>query len=141
MKELLVISMKRVLKNLKLNPLHFILGIMITAMGAVLMFNDTFFYWPPEWQWFFNNDLVDIVVILIGIGLIAFVLMGGKNQIINAVLLSASAVFLTVLTVLQIGHVMVIHDFNRWLLIILLAGWIFVIQYLATHSKTVKRRK
>lgn len=132
---------KTIYHRLKLNPLHFILGCMILAMGISLMVNDTFFYWPPQWQWLFNNDLVDCVAIIIGLGLIIFVLLGGQNQIANAILLTFSTFFLTMLVILQLGHVLVMHDYNRLLSIIALTGWIFVIQYLATHSKTVKRRK
>ena len=129
------------LNRLKLNPLHFILGLMIMAMGIVLLINDSFFYWPPEWQWFFNNDLVDAFAIIVGTGLITFTFVGGKNQIANAVLLALSAFFITMLIILQLGHVLVIHDYSRLLSIIALIGWLLVIQYLTTHSKTVKRRK
>ena len=127
--------------NLKLNPLHLILGSIISVMGIVLLVNDSFFYWPPEWQWFFNNDLVDAFAIIVGTGLIAFVISGGRNQIANAVLLALSTFFITMLVILQLGHVLVIHDYSRLLSIIALAGWLLVIQYLATHSKTVKRQK
>ena len=129
------------LYRLKLNPLHFILGLMIMAMGIILLINDSFFYWPPEWQWFFNNDLVDAFAIIVGTGLITFTFVGGKNQIANAVLLALSAFFITMLIILQLGHVLVIHDYSRLLSIIALVGWLLVIQYLTTHSKTVKRRK
>lgn len=131
----------QVWRNLKLNPLHLILGLVIASMGTALLINDSFFYWPPEWQWFFNNDLVDAIALAIGIGLIAFVVAGGKSQLANAILLALSAFFLTMLTVLQIGHVLVVHDYSRILSIIAMIGWLLVIQYLARHSKTVKRRK
>ena len=131
----------QVWRNLKLNPLHLILGLVIASMGTALLINDSFFYWPPEWQWFFNNDLVDAIALAIGIGLIAFVVAGGKSQLANAILLELSAFFLTMLTVLQIGHVLVVHDYSRILSIIAMIGWLLVIQYLAMHSKTVKRRK
>lgn len=127
--------------NLRLNPLHLILGLMLSIIGIVLLINDSFFYWPPEWQWFFNNDLVDAFAIIVGTGLIAFVISGGRNQIANAVLLALSTFFITLLVILQLGHVLVIHDYSRLLSIIALAGWLLVIQYLATHSKTVKRQK
>lgn len=128
-------------ENIKLNQLHLILGLIILVMGIVLLVNDSFFYWPPEWQWFFNNDLVDAFAIIVGTSLIAFVLSGGRSQISNAILLAASAFFITMLVVLQLGHVFVIHDYSRLLSIIALAGWLLVIQYLANHTKTVKRRK
>lgn len=125
----------------RLNLLHLILGSLLTAFGIVLLVNDSFFYWPPEWQWLFNNDLVDSFAIMVGIGLIAFVFSGGKSQLANAVLLACSAFFLMMLTVLQLGHVLVMHDYNRLLSIVALIGWLLVIQYLAVFSKTVKRRK
>ena len=77
----------------KLNLLHLILGSLLTAFGIVLLVNDSFFYWPPEWQWLFNNDLVDAFAIIVGIGLIAFVFAGGRSQLANAVLLACSAFF------------------------------------------------
>jgi hypothetical protein len=110
-------------------------------MGIVLLVNDSFFYWPPEWQWFFNNDLVDAFAIIVGIGLIAFVFAGGKSQLTNAVLLACAAFFLMMLVVLQLGHVLVVHDYSRLLSIVAIVAWLLVIQYLAVFSKTVKRRK
>lgn len=111
------------------------------VLGIVLLINDSFFYWPPEWQWFFNNDLVDAFAIITGTGLIAFVLIGGQDQLANAVLLSLSAFFLTVIAVLAVGHYIVFHDAWQLIVAILLIGFLLIIQYLATHSNTVKRRK
>mgnify|MGYP006883343195 FL=1 len=144
-RELRVMSMLQEIKALwqtaKLNLLHLILGGLLTAFGIVLLMNDSFFYWPPEWQWFFNNDLVDAFAIIVGIGLIAFVFAGGKSQLANAVLLACAAFFLMMLVVLQLGHVLVVHDYSRLLSIVAIVGWLLVIQYLAVFSKTVKRRK
>lgn len=144
-RELRVMIMLQEIKALwqtaKINLLHLILGSLLTAFGIVLLVNDSFFYWPPEWQWFFNNDLVDAFAIIVGIGLIAFVFAGGRSQLANAVLLACSAFFLMMLTVLQLGHVFVAHDYSRLLSIVALIGWLLVIQYLAVFSKTVKRRK
>ena len=131
----------KVWENIKNNLLHLILGLMLASMGIVLLVNDSFFYWPPEWQWFFNNDLVDAVAIIIGICLIAFVFVGGKSQLANAVLLSCAAFFLMMLVVLQLGHVLVFHDYSRLLSVVAIVAWLLVIQYLAVFSKTVKRRK
>lgn len=134
-------EIKQLWQTAKLNLLHLILGLLLTSMGIVLLVNDSFFYWPPEWQWLFNNDLVDAFAIIVGIGLIAFVFAGGRSQLANAVLLACSAFFLMMLTVLQLGHVLVMHDYSRLLSIIALIGWLLVIQYLAVFSKTVRRQK
>lgn len=134
-------EIKTLWQTAKLNLIHLILGCLLTAMGIVLLMNDSFFYWPPEWQWFFNNDLVDAFAIMVGIGLIAFVFSGGKSQLANAVLLACSAFFLMMLVVLQMGHVFIVHDYSRLLSIVALIGWLLVIQYLALFSKTIKRRK
>ena len=84
-------EIKQLWQTAKLNLLHLILGLLLASMGIVLLVNDSFFYWPPEWQWFFNNDLVDAFAIIVGIGLIAFVFAGGKSQLANAVLLACAA--------------------------------------------------
>ena len=73
-------EIKQLWQTAKLNLLHLILGLLLTSMGIVLLVNDSFFYWPPEWQWLFNNDLVDAFAIIVGIGLIAFVFAGGKKS-------------------------------------------------------------
>ena len=134
-------ELKQLWQTAKLNLLHLILGLLLTSMGIVLLVNDSFFYWPPEWQWLFNNDLVDAFAIIVGVGLIAFVFAGGRSQLANAVLLACSAFFLMMLTVLQLGHVFVAHDYSRLLSIVAIVAWLLVIQYLAVFSKTVKRRK
>lgn len=134
-------EIKQLWQTAKLNLLHLILGLLLTSMGIVLLVNDSFFYWPPEWQWLFNNDLVDAFAIIVGIGLIAFVFAGGKSQLVNAVLLACAAFFLMMIVVLQLGHVLVVHDYSRLLSIVAIVAWLLVIQYLAVFSKTVKRRK
>lgn len=134
-------EIKQLWQTAKLNLLHLILGLLLTTMGIVLLVNDSFFYWPPEWQWFFNSDLVDAFAIIVGIGLIVFVFAGGKSQLVNAVLLSCAAFFLMMIVVLQLGHVLVFHDYSRLLSVVAIVGWLLVIQYLAVFSKTVKRRK
>lgn len=134
-------EIKQLWQTAKLNLLHLILGLLLTSMGIVLLVNDSFFYWPPEWQWLFNNDLVDAFAIIVGIGLIAFVFAGGKSQLVNAVLLACAAFFLMMIVVLQLGHVLVFHDYSRLLSIVAIVAWLLVIQYLAVFSKTVKRRK
>lgn len=134
-------ELSKVWENIKNNLLHFILGLMLASMGIVLLLNDSFFYWPPEWQWFFNNDLVDAFAIIIGIGLIAFVFAGGRSQLVNAVLLACAAFFLMMIVALQLGHVLVFHDYSRLLSVVAIVAWLLVIQYLAVFSKTVKRRK
>lgn len=134
-------KIKTLLQTAKLNLLHLILGGLLIAWGIVLLVDDSFFYWPPEWQWLFNNDLVDAFAIIVGVGLISFVFAGGRSQLANAVLLACSAFFLMMLTALQLGHVFVVHDYSRLLSIVALIGWLLVIQYLAVFSKTVKRRK
>ena len=68
-------------------------------------------------------------------------LRGGKSQLVNAVLLACAAFFLMMLVVLQLGHVLVVHDYSRLLSIVAIVAWLLVIQYLAVFSKTVKRRK
>lgn len=134
-------EIKQLWQTAKPNLLHLILGLLLTSMGIVLLVNDSFFYWPPEWQWFFNSDLVDAFAIIVGIGLIVFVFAGGKSQLVNAVLLSCAAFFLMMIVVLQLGHVLVFHDYSRLLSVVAIVGWLLVIQYLAVFSKTVKRRK
>ncbi len=134
-------KIKQLWQTAKPNLLHLILGLLLTSMGIVLLVNDSFFYWPPEWQWFFNSDLVDVFAIIVGIGLIAFVFAGGKSQLVNAVLLACAAFFLMMIVVLQLGHVLVFHDYSRLLSVVAIVAWLLVIQYLAVFSKTVKRRK
>ena len=134
-------EIKQLWQTAKPNLLHLILGLLLASMGIVLLVNDSFFYWPPEWQWFFNSNLVDAFAIIVGIGLIVFVFAGGKSQLVNAVLLSCAAFFLMMIVVLQLGHVLVFHDYSRLLSVVAIVGWLLVIQYLAVFSKTVKRRK
>lgn len=134
-------EIKQLWQTAKPNLLHLILGLLLTSMGIVLLVNDSFFYWPPEWQWFFNSDLVDAFAIIVGIGLIVFVFAGGKSQLVNAVLLACAAFFLMMIVVLQLGHVLVFHDYSRLLSVVAIVAWLLVIQYLAVFSKTVKRRK
>lgn len=131
----------QVWRNLKLNPLHLILGLVMFLAGSYLIIDDNYFLWPPDWTSYFNNDLVDVIVMVIGVGYFAFVLSGGTNQLANAILLASTAFVLTFLLVMSIGHGITFVRTQSFFVAIFEFGFLLLVQYCATHSKTVKRRK
>lgn len=121
--------------NAKANRLHLILAVVMLLMGLVLLVNDNFFYWPPEWSMILNNDLIDTISIITGVGLFAFVLTGGTSKIADAILLSSSAFFITMFLVLEVGHALFMRDYGRLVFSVPALGMLLEIQYLANRTK------
>ncbi|CCI81747.1 hypothetical protein [Lactobacillus hominis] len=113
----------------------------MALFGLILLINDHFFLWPPEWSDFFNNDWVDAYAIAVGVGLISFVLAGGKSQLANAILLTCTMVFLTVITVLSSGLFLLHRDYGQFVYVVGFLYEMSDVLKLAIYTKTVKRRK
>lgn len=80
---------------------HIVLGIGMMMIGVWLIMNDHFFMWPPDSVEFANDDLWGGIFILIGLGLIVWVIDGHESIKWNRRLLSITAGAMAFLTVYQ----------------------------------------
>lgn len=97
-------KLHQTLKGIKHNPLHLSLGIITFIVALRISFSNHYFVWPPQFVPFLHNDLIGLVGVIIGLGLIFYVLFNKPNSIANTWLLSLDAGFMTLLAVLGIGH-------------------------------------
>ena len=134
-------EVQKIRQRLNANPIHLIIGALFILTGFYLLVTDNFFLWPPEWHDVFNDDRVDAIAIIIGTCYFAFVLAGGTNQLANTILLGASAFYLTMLIVLEIGHALAFHVPGLVVAAIFQLGTVLLIEYCARRSPTIKRRK
>ncbi|PWF22408.1 hypothetical protein DF212_03580 [Lactobacillus johnsonii] len=127
-------------ENVKHNPLHLIIGLMLVLSGGFLLICDDFFLWPPEWTSFFNNDLIDAIAIVIGVFYFAYVLAGAKSPLANICLLTSSAFLLTILIVLEIGYVLAFQNYSLLMAAIYQFGILLLVQVCASRSPGMKRK-
>lgn len=127
-------------ENIKQNPLHLIIGLMIFLSGSFLLLCDDFFLWPPEWTNIFNNDLIDAIAIVIGVFYFAYVLAGANSPLANICLLTASAFLLTILIVLEIGCVLAFQNYPLVMAAIYQFGALLLVQVCASRSPGLKRK-
>ncbi|QNQ80771.1 hypothetical protein [Lactobacillus sp. PV034] len=134
-------EIQRVRQRLNANPIHLIIGLLLLLTGFYLLVTDSFFLWPPEWHDIFNDDRIDAIAIILGTCYFAFVLAGGTNQLANTILLGASAFYLTMIIVLEIGHALAFQVPGLVVAAIFQLGALLLIEYCARRSPTIKRRK
>lgn len=100
-------KMMKIVRQLKTNPLHLILGLDLIVTGIMLLTHHRYFFWPPNWQTLLkieNNSIVGLVGIAIGIGLISWGVGFSKRIRANQFLLALSAAYLTWLGFTELMH-------------------------------------
>ena len=102
-----MLKIKKMVQQIRNNPLHLILGLDLTVTGLMLLTHQRYFFWPPYWETLLkieNNSAVGIVGIAIGIGLIGWSVGFLENTRANQVLLALSAAYLTWLGFNELMH-------------------------------------
>ena len=102
-----MLKIKKMVQQVRNNPLHLILGLDLTVTGLMLLTHQRYFFWPPNWETLLkieNNSAVGIVGIEIGIGLIGWSVGFLETTRANQVLLALSAAYLTWLGFNELIH-------------------------------------
>lgn len=123
------------------NPLHLMIGILMTVVGYRLMTSRDYFFWPPNLAWLFNDDAFGFFGLIVGVGLIIYTVRNKPNMDINTVLLSCAGGFVAVLAALTLGHDMFAGAHKMAITGFLAVGWVFIIFYTARHSNYKKYKK
>jgi len=90
------------------NPFHVSIGAALIMIGMFLMKQDSYFRWPPEIAVLANDDVVGFLLMLFGIGYLYWVFDPEKTAKLNHFLLSGSAGLMTLLTVYQLLHFLIV---------------------------------
>lgn len=59
--------------------------------GIELLVTDHYFFWPPQFTSMMNDDRIDIIVIIVGAGLILYAMIGIHSNAVISILLGLAA--------------------------------------------------
>lgn len=96
--------MKQIKDNLIQKSWHVILGLDLLMIGFNLVLDNGYFLFPPFMIPIMNDDLVGMIGIGIGVGLLVWSGQGGWNVHVNRWLLVGACTFLTCITCFELMH-------------------------------------
>jgi uncharacterized membrane protein HdeD (DUF308 family) len=103
------------LKKIKRNPMHSILGLVLILTGVDLVMRDEYFVWPPAFSRAVNDNWVGSLYIIVGVMIIYWVFDRHQTARWDHVQLTAAAVLMTLLTVYQFVHFFVLGLDMPWI--------------------------
>lgn len=107
-------------------PFHLILGYFTIALGLILIFNDHFYFWPPDQAPFYNSDFVGSWALFSGAGVI-YVAFEKKLPVkANFLWLLSECGFLGFETGLEFAHGVVSHNAHMLAFSAALFGFLLV---------------
>lgn len=96
--------MKRLASNLSHNLQLFAIGATLSAIGVFLWTNHKYFFWPPQYAGLMNDDGLDAIAVVVGLGLIICAIRNEKNNTVAGILLSIAAGFTGLTACIQLIH-------------------------------------
>lgn len=104
------------LKKVAVNPIHAVMGLVQIGIGFFLVSHDTYFRWPPGTiSRFANDDVIGFALILLGIGFLWWVLDDESTVTWDHRLLIMSAGCLSMLTIYQLLHALIMGINMPWI--------------------------
>lgn len=92
------------------HPLHFLLAYFSIGYGLILIFNDNYYFWPPDQAPMYNSDFVGTWGLFTGIGLIYVAIQKNLPRKGNLAWLLSQCAFLGFETGLELAHGLVSHN-------------------------------
>lgn len=86
------------------HPQHMILGIVLIGIGLILIYNDSYFFWPPFAVAFLNDDLIGGMFLAVGILVIKWALDNRNKIAVNRNLLIMTAGLLALEATAEFCH-------------------------------------
>lgn len=77
--------LRRILSNINDNFAQSLAGSAIIAISLFLWLDRTYFFWPPELTSTMNDQRVDIIIFILGVGLLISALFDNPNRVRNYV--------------------------------------------------------
>lgn len=103
------------LKSLKANPFHSVIGLSELAIGVHLIAHDQYFRWPPVIDGIANDDIVGALFVLVGAVMLFWVFDEERSVRLNHAVLIASSFLMCVLTLYQFMHWIVLGIDMPWI--------------------------
>lgn len=96
--------LRRLLNNVSNNFEQALASVSVIAIGASLWIDRDYFFWPPELTSTMNDQRVDIVILILGLGLLISALFDNPNKVIEIILFLSCGVVVSVLAITQLCH-------------------------------------
>ncbi|TSO25279.1 hypothetical protein FOD82_08550 [Lactobacillus sp. LL6] len=80
------------------------LGLAMLLMGLDLWSEPDYFFWPPQYAFLMNDNGIDGIAVIVGIGLLVYAGMNIHDNQVAGILLGISAAFVTMITGIEIMH-------------------------------------
>lgn len=96
--------LRRILSNINDNFAQSLAGSAIIAISLFLWLDRTYFFWPPELTSTMNDQRVDIIIFILGVGLLISALFDNPNRVIEITLFLTSGAVIFVLALTQLCH-------------------------------------
>ncbi|WP_172188935.1 hypothetical protein [Lentilactobacillus kribbianus] len=116
-------------RQLKSNPFHSIIGFWLIGIGIFLVVNDHYFLWPPAAVTFVNNNYVGVGYILVGVGMVYWVLSKYQSIRLDHFLLIVATFGASLLTMYQLVHWFVLGIDMPWISNMALTVFILILCY------------
>lgn len=92
------------LKLIRNNPMHVVLGLFHIGLGLFLIGHDVYFQWPPGFQAGANDDVVGFWFMIVGAAYLIWVVLGANHTRWNRAILVVSTMTMAALATYQILH-------------------------------------
>lgn len=83
--------LRKILHNLTNYGWYTLIGLVMAVCGVDLLTNEHYFFWPPQFVSLMNDDRIDVIVIIVGVGLILYAMFGIHSNAIISILLGLAA--------------------------------------------------
>lgn len=134
-------QLQSLLDNIRNNELYILIGLALIGLGVVLWSNCNYFFYPPEYKLIMNDDGLDAFGVAIGAGLIIYGLIDEHSNKIAGVLLALAAFFVATITIMELIHVLAVHQVRMNVSIVSNIFLIAVIMYTAKNRDTKRQNK
>lgn len=128
--------LRRLIHNLFRNSKYSNLGLAMALLGLDLWSMPRYFFWPPQYVSLMNDDGIDALAVFIGIGLLTYAAFGTHNNRIAGVLLVGSVAFISLIMVIELLHMVFIHQYRMGISTILCLYMILNIMDIAKNRNT-----
>lgn len=101
--------LNRIFARIGHHPLHIILGVITVIIGLFLIFDDDYFFWPPDLGDVLNSDFFGTWALFTGLGIIYVAVQKFIPSQANTIWLLSECGFMGTMCGLEISHGLIIH--------------------------------
>lgn len=116
-------------KKVKTNPIHLIIGVTLLTLGVFLVSHDHYFVWPPVAAGAANNNFVGCLFVFTGLGMTYWVFSKSRSVKLDHFLLTVAAMLMMLLAAYQFLHWFIAGIDMPWISNLALTGIIINLAY------------